>query len=136
MGPKVIEGTWEEGLRHGPELAGRRVRVAVLDEPEGAVMLDQPLAPLIRAAEELLVAPPAIDDPIEESVADKFRRITRDIRPVVPRPSWSSKARSDLVFPLRVNGWCAEIASSSWAASEGVRAMVWGSAVAMIDDTP
>ena len=75
MGPKVIEGTWEEILRHGPELAGRRVRVAVLDEPAAPVMLDEALAPLIRAAEELAVTPPiGGDDAIGEAIADKFRR--------------------------------------------------------------
>jgi hypothetical protein len=31
--PKVIEGTWDEVLRHAGELAGHRVRVVVLDEP-------------------------------------------------------------------------------------------------------
>jgi hypothetical protein len=32
MESKVIEGTWEEVARRGDELAGRRVRVTVLDE--------------------------------------------------------------------------------------------------------
>jgi hypothetical protein len=29
---QVLEGTWEEILEHGPELAGHRVRVIVEDE--------------------------------------------------------------------------------------------------------
>jgi prevent-host-death family protein len=32
MESKVIEGTWEEVARRGDELAGRRVRVTVLDD--------------------------------------------------------------------------------------------------------
>jgi hypothetical protein len=76
MESKVIEGTWEEVLRRGPELAGRRVRVAVLDGPEVPTTgLDQALAPLIRAAEELATGSPHVDDgPIGEAIADKFRR--------------------------------------------------------------
>lgn len=34
MEPKTIEGTWEEVSQRAKELAGRRVRVTVLDEPE------------------------------------------------------------------------------------------------------
>jgi hypothetical protein len=30
---QVLEGTWEEISQYGSELAGRRVRVVVLDEP-------------------------------------------------------------------------------------------------------
>jgi hypothetical protein len=73
---RVIEGTWEEVLRHGPELAGRKVRVAVLDSPATPpTMLDQALAPLIRAAEELAAEPPSVgDDAVGEVIADKFRR--------------------------------------------------------------
>lgn len=33
MEPKTIEGTWEEVSQRSGELAGRRVRVTVLDEP-------------------------------------------------------------------------------------------------------
>jgi hypothetical protein len=74
--PKVIEGTWEEVLRHGPELAGRRVRVAVLDGPGSPLIgLDQALEPLIRAAEALAAEPStSVDDPVGEAIADKFRR--------------------------------------------------------------
>ncbi len=32
MEQKVIEGTWEEVTQRGPELAGHRVRVTVLDD--------------------------------------------------------------------------------------------------------
>jgi len=33
--PLELEGTWEEIIAHGPELAGRRVRItAIADEPE------------------------------------------------------------------------------------------------------
>jgi hypothetical protein len=46
MGPKHIEGTWEEVARRSEEFAGRRVRVTVLDDPsltasrEGGVGVD------------------------------------------------------------------------------------------------
>jgi hypothetical protein len=76
MESRVIEGIWEEVLRHGPELAGRRVRVAVLDVTDTPpAMLDQALAPLLKAAEELVAEPPTVgDDAIGEAIADKFRR--------------------------------------------------------------
>ncbi len=32
MTQQILEGTWEEVSRHGEELAGRRVRVTVLDD--------------------------------------------------------------------------------------------------------
>ena len=32
----VLEGTWEEIARHGPELTGRRVRLVVLEESPAA----------------------------------------------------------------------------------------------------
>ncbi|MFO0956491.1 MAG: hypothetical protein U0800_03380 [Isosphaeraceae bacterium] len=62
MGPKTIEGTWEEIARMAPELAGRRVRVTVLDEPEGT----HPA----RAADPILGifgdAPGLLDEVVEE----------------------------------------------------------------------
>jgi hypothetical protein len=54
MGQKVIEGTWEEVSRRGRELAGRRVRVTVLDESaEAAAALDEALAPFLKEAKLL-----------------------------------------------------------------------------------
>jgi hypothetical protein len=32
--PKTIEGTWNEILRHAPELEGRLLRVTILDESQ------------------------------------------------------------------------------------------------------
>jgi hypothetical protein len=37
MEQKIIEGTWEEVARMAQELAGRRVRVTVLDEPTAPI---------------------------------------------------------------------------------------------------
>jgi len=34
MEQRTIEGTWEEVIRMGHELAGHRVRITVLDEPQ------------------------------------------------------------------------------------------------------
>lgn len=43
----MLEGTWEEILRHAPELAGLRVRLTVLSpnapKPQQRVTLDQTL---------------------------------------------------------------------------------------------
>ena len=79
MGERVIEGTWEEVASRGRELAGRRVRVTVLDAPVGSMRLDQLLAPLIREAEVLASGPaPAgrdsVGDEWGEAVLEKFRR--------------------------------------------------------------
>jgi hypothetical protein len=74
MGEKILEGTWEEIARLGPELAGRRVRVTILEEPT-PVPLDLALAPLIASAERL--ARPDAPEPAAdwgEGVEEKFRR--------------------------------------------------------------
>ena len=46
MSLEVLEGTWEEILRHTAELSGQRVRVMVLPPAEGEkpALLDQSLA--------------------------------------------------------------------------------------------
>lgn len=36
MTTQVLEGTWEEVLRHGKKLVGRRVRLLVLDDDAAA----------------------------------------------------------------------------------------------------
>lgn len=45
MEQRTFEGTWEEILRHAPELIGRRVRLAVLSnensKPQNGATLDQ-----------------------------------------------------------------------------------------------
>jgi hypothetical protein len=53
MGPNIFEGTWEEVVSHAAELAGRRVRLTVLDDQPAPVMLDRALAPLLEAAAQL-----------------------------------------------------------------------------------
>jgi hypothetical protein len=79
MEQRTFEGTWEEVIRHAPELAGRRVRVTVLDAPGRPATLDRALAALIRDAEvlagELRPAPVQVSaDAWAEGVAEKFRR--------------------------------------------------------------
>src|SRR5437868_10777545 len=37
---QVLEGTWEEVSRHGPQLAGKRVRLTVLPDEEQAEVRD------------------------------------------------------------------------------------------------
>ena len=81
MGPMILEGTWEEIARHGAELAGRRVRVTVLDEAQPSQGLDRALAGLIAEAERLSVELPPTPapecepaDPGAEGIAAKFRR--------------------------------------------------------------
>lgn len=34
MGTLVLEGTWEEIVKHAPEFGGRRLRVTVIDEEQ------------------------------------------------------------------------------------------------------
>jgi hypothetical protein len=47
----VYEGIWEEISRHATELAGRRVRLTILDEPENLQSNDAMLIILERIAE-------------------------------------------------------------------------------------
>jgi hypothetical protein len=78
MGPNVYEGTWEEVARHAAELAGRRVRLTVLDDLQAPVMLDRALTHLLEAADRLLREPVEPPDPMPsspwgEGVVQKFR---------------------------------------------------------------
>ncbi|HEY2154013.1 MAG TPA: hypothetical protein VGH33_00185 [Isosphaeraceae bacterium] len=79
MADRIVEGSWEEIARRGPEFAGCRVRVTVLDEPSPSVTLDRVLAPLLDEAETLSRQLPAANgatspDAWGDAVADKFRR--------------------------------------------------------------
>ena len=79
MGQTILEGTWEDIARRGAELAGRRVRVTVLDDIEPTKMLDRTLGGLIEEAEKLSgELPPTsasdLADPWAEGVSAKFRR--------------------------------------------------------------
>ena len=58
MGPRTIEGTWEEISRHAAELAGRKVRLTMLDSVPLQPMLDTALANLIEEAEQLAASEP------------------------------------------------------------------------------
>ncbi len=75
MKPRIFEGTWEEVSRHAAELAGRKVRLTVLDTAPLPSMLDTALADLIKEAEQLAASEPlAPADAWGEGVAEKFRR--------------------------------------------------------------
>jgi len=79
MEQRTLEGTWEEIARHSSALAGRKVRITVLDEPTLGVTLDQALAHLIKNAEHLVgTLPPAgtlhSADAWSEGVVEKYRR--------------------------------------------------------------
>ncbi len=75
---RTFEGTWEEITRRGSELAGRKVRITVLNEPAPPVMLDRALAHLIAEAEQLVGTlpplPPSPADAWSEDVVEKHRR--------------------------------------------------------------
>ncbi len=77
--PRTLEGTWEEIALHGGELAGRKVRVTVLDESERQVTLDKALAHLILAAESLSSTLPELEPSHStgswsDGVDEKYRR--------------------------------------------------------------
>jgi hypothetical protein len=75
MEPRTLEGTWEEISRHAAELAGRKVRLTVLDAPPLRSMLDVTLAELIKEAEQLKASRPSgLGNVWQEGVAEKFRR--------------------------------------------------------------
>ncbi len=79
MEQRTFEGTWEEIARRGSELAGRKVRIPVLNEPASPVMLDQALTHLIAEAERLVgtlppLPPSPAADAWSEDVVEKYRR--------------------------------------------------------------
>ena len=79
MEQRTFEGTWEEITRRSSELAGRKVRITVLNEPASPVMLDRALAHLIADAEHLVgtlppVPPSPTADAWSEGVITKYRR--------------------------------------------------------------
>ena len=79
MEQRTFEGTWEEITRRGSELAGRKVRITVLNEPASPVTLDRALAHLIADAEHLVgtlpsVPPSPAADAWSEGVIEKYRR--------------------------------------------------------------
>jgi hypothetical protein len=80
MEQKTFEGKWEDVAHRGPELAGRRVRVTVLEEFEPTKMLDSALAGLIAEADRLSGELPPLPDGLDppdawaEGVSAKFRR--------------------------------------------------------------
>ena len=79
MEQRTFEGTWEEILRRSGELAGRKVRVTVLNESASPVMLDRALAHLIADAERLIgtlppVPPTPAADAWPEGLVEKYRR--------------------------------------------------------------
>lgn len=79
MDRRTFEGKWEEIERLAPELAGRTVRLIVLDEAELPVRLDTALSDLIAHAEKIakdLPSPPVLNpsDPWAEGGVAKFGR--------------------------------------------------------------
>lgn len=62
--PKTFEGTWEEVIRHGSELAGRRVLLTVLDDARPQTTLDSALDKIIEEAENLAAIRPPTSRPL------------------------------------------------------------------------
>jgi hypothetical protein len=62
METRTVEEIWEDVGQPGPELAGKRVRLTVLDEmhPKAAT-LDEAIAPTIKAAEALAAMLPPLE---------------------------------------------------------------------------
>jgi hypothetical protein len=76
MDGQVVEGTWEEVIQNGAWLAGKRVRVTVLD-PGPPVDLEKTLEALLAEADRLDPAPKPLVSESEawgRDVAEKFRR--------------------------------------------------------------
>jgi hypothetical protein len=80
MEQRTFEGTWEEITRRAAELAGRKVRLTVIDEPPSPGTLDSAVAPLIEAAEHLVASlpqstgTPLSADDWSDGVTEKYRR--------------------------------------------------------------
>jgi hypothetical protein len=60
---KTFEGTWEEVIRHGSELAGRKVRLTVLGDARPQTTLVSALHKIIEEAENLAAIRPPTSRP-------------------------------------------------------------------------
>ena len=69
----ILEGTWEEVADHAPELAGRRVRLTVLEEPQTALRNEGLLEALRLIAERQKDQPESSGERTQE-----FIRAARD----------------------------------------------------------
>jgi hypothetical protein len=80
MNLQTYEGNWEDLLRHAAELAGKRVRITVLEVAGSPSRLDQALADLIAEAEQRARAVPGGHADVTsakswgEFVIEKYRR--------------------------------------------------------------
>ena len=87
MSQLVLEGTWEDIAEHATELAGKRVRVFVLESPPAQNGLPASLAeieerPLAEALQGIIGAIDSTEDspdrhpstPFTEILAEKFRK--------------------------------------------------------------
>jgi hypothetical protein len=76
--PIEIEGTWEEVVKYGPELAGRRVRLIVLSEGAEEPYPDVPPEARPSTAASLLKhAGTWVGDDLEECLKDVYANRTQ-----------------------------------------------------------
>ena len=76
--PTVLEGTWEEIARHGPDLSGRRVRLILLPAEEEEPYPDvPPEARPSTAASLLRYAATWVGDDLEECLKDVYANRTK-----------------------------------------------------------
>ena len=78
MAPQVLEGTWEEIVRHGEQLSGKRVRLTVLPDHEPASLPAAPLY-LTGTSEEVIAA--------LDAIAERNRH-----RPVLPPEAFTRES--------------------------------------------
>lgn len=71
---QVLEGTWEEILSRSTELAGHRVRVAVLDEPKPPRSAEERQHAMLEWINELKRTPLTAE---EKDILDGFREFRR-----------------------------------------------------------
>ena len=78
MAPNVIEGTWEDVIRHGVELAGKRVRLTVLPAEEDSSRTAEPGAPVPAARVTFGMFPQLQEITEEDFKSAQFRGDTDD----------------------------------------------------------
>jgi hypothetical protein len=75
--PRIFEGTWEEVARHGAELAGRHVKLMVMEEvPESTQTTLSPEAWVASLREWALNRPPTthfVDDSRDSIYEDRLK---------------------------------------------------------------
>ena len=96
----VLEGTWEDIVRHADRLAGKRVRLVVVDSGEAASPMAAASGERERAWNEWCAAPRPKTPPLSEEAISRESTLAALGTAPPNMPLW----RSELV-PVTITSW-------------------------------